>query len=227
MPLSFAACARGWVQCRTSFPFFGIRHLILERRQHGSQTRPSLVAWPTHNPALFPGIQFGADQRQPAPWPPPRRSSATRSSGSRLRRWLLPHARAMVCASSVMTCEIIGQPATRGNRVQTRRQCSGILGCYAGRIVAFVPVIVGSGGRAELRRSRLPIDGIVVAQRRERRRADRLPHRHQAPEPWRRRRRIADAPRDDQLDLAVHVEVLKRLDGRSDGRRASGCRRAR
>ncbi len=95
----------------------------------------------------------------------------------------------------------------------------------AGRIAAFVPVVVGAGGAAE--RAILIFQmRIVVAQRDQRRGADR--HGVGA-----ERQRfgdvgaIADAAGDDELHLAMQSKLLQRFAPPAESPPGSGCRHSR
>src|SRR5204862_4545296 len=101
------------------------------------------------------------------------------------------------------------------NRIEALGE-GGVLGGDAGGVAAFVPVVVAAGGGAELPVLRLPAR-VVVAERDQRRGADGdgvgaerqgLGHVGAA----------ADAARDDQLHLAVHVELLQGAHGGADRR---------
>ena len=119
----------------------------------------------------------------------------------------------MVCSFERHDLEIVGEAAAGAHGIEALREL-GILGGDAGRIAALVPVVVGARRGVELLVLGLE-RGIVVAERDERRGADR--HRVGA-----ERQRlgdvgaVADAAGDDELHLAVHAEVLQRLHGRAD-----------
>ena len=109
--------------------------------------------------------------------------------------------------------EVVGEAPARLDRVEPLHQF-GILGGDAGGILALVPVVISAGGGAEL--AVLVLErGIVVAEGDQRRRADR--------DRVRTERQglgdvgsVADAAGDDQLHLAMHVEILQRLHGGAD-----------
>ncbi len=109
--------------------------------------------------------------------------------------------------------QVIGEPASGQDGVEPCHQ-DRVLGRDAGRVLAFVPVVVGPGRRAEGLVLGL-VDGVVVAERDQRRRADRdrVGAKRQGLGDV---GTVADAARNDELHLAVHAELLQGLDGRAD-----------
>ena len=111
--------------------------------------------------------------------------------------------------------QVVGDPAAAELRVEARGELV-VLGRDPDRVAARLPVVVVAGRAADLAVG-LVVLGRVVAHRDQRRGADR--DRVGA-----ERERLgdvgagADPARDDQLHLAVHAELLERVDGEPHGR---------
>ena len=110
--------------------------------------------------------------------------------------------------------EVVGEPAAPQYRVEPLLQF-GVLGVDPGRVLAFVPVVVGPGGGAELLVVRFPLR-VIIAQRDQRS----CPDGHRV-----RAQRdglgdvcaAADAAGDHQLHaVAVQAQILQRLHGGAD-----------
>src|SRR5438105_247982 len=109
--------------------------------------------------------------------------------------------------------EVIGEPPPGLYWIEPLGKL-GILGGDAGRIAPLMPVVIGTGGGTELFVFFL-IDRIIIAERHQRRRADRhcIGTERQS---LRDIGTVADAARDDELHLAMHPQFHERLNRRPD-----------